>query len=267
MLRSRTIPYISFTAMERGREMNKLMLIAPLFGAYLGGLHVPKMPLRTAFAAPETASVTIRWPAVTDVRGDPVTRYLVKLTSSTGQTLYSDSTTFLSDTVKIARPLPGDSIIVTGQVAARDRKGQLSQWGSSNPLKIPGRPWIPPIAPSPSIDTLALTRPDSAWLLVEKSNYPVKQTAPQAFTLVAGDTVHVCAYSWRGGHLEAGRAVDGWRSTDVTLIWPVGSSSLGSHCEVFATNPNVSGSRRLVLPFDRLARLIWISKNSFTKLV
>lgn len=112
----------------------------------------------TAVLAADTVTFNIRWTAVKDARGSTVARYLYELRTQAGATYYSDSVagTVLSATVKMARPLPGDTVTLRAAVAARDSRNVLGFWGYSAYLVVPGKPWTPPPAPNPTLDTVAV---------------------------------------------------------------------------------------------------------------
>lgn len=199
-------------------------------------------------AVPDTAAVVVRWTATVDAKGNAVARYLWRITNQlTGTAIASDSTANLSDTVKVARPLPGDSLVLVASVAARDSKGNIGNYGNSKPITIPGRPWTPPLPPGTiTVDTLAVGPADSAWIVVLA---PDSVGSGRVYYVTAGDTIQACGYSWRSGVLSASRSVTGWASTNPLLLTDLGvPGPEGFHCRLFATNPNVgqSGLRRLL---------------------
>lgn len=190
----------------------------------------------TGLATPETAIVAIRWGPVTDARRQPVKRYLWELRSSSSALVAADSTTALADTARIARPAPGDSLIITAAVAARDTRDQLGAWGTSSRLVIPGRPWTPPAAPPVTADTVALGRPDSVWL-VAMSGVAGDGTPIKGYRFVPGDTVDICVYAWKKDALYPGREVANWSSSNPLVMWIAGPSPRGPNCQLVATNP------------------------------
>lgn len=199
----------------------------------------PKAPVAVGLAeipalgTPDTAAVLIRWGAVVDARGQPVVRYLWQLRDiAAASNLAADSTTQLADTVRVARPLPGDSLIVQAAVAARDSKGKQSPWGMSGRLVLPGKPWLPPPAPPVTIDTLALAPADSAWIVAYGPRVAVTERGPArvAMDIAPGDTVDLCLYMWREGRQEAARFAVTWTFPDPDVVWPAGTSNFGAHC-------------------------------------
>lgn len=204
-----------------------------------GGVGLTELP---ALGTPDTAVVLVRWGAVVDARGNPVARYLWQLRDlGLSATVAADSTTppQVADTVRVPRALPGDSTIVQAAVAARDAKGKQSAWGMSARLVIPGRPWLPPPAPSVTVDTLAWTKADSLWVVVE-TGVLAYEPGTIGYGVRAGDTLDVCMYGWRGGVRTAAHVVHDFRST-VPIFTPVaGASSRGAHCRRLAIDRNAT---------------------------
>lgn len=180
--------------------IKRLVLAAACAAALAVPLHAaprPKTPRPTITVLAGTADsvfVRIAYGPVTDAKGNPIARYLTQVrVSGSGTILAADSTTFLADTLRIARPAVGDSLLIVAAVAARDTRGTLGFYGLSAPFVAKGKPWTPPPAPPVTGDTVAIldslqvfalsARPDSAGY----------------YTLKVGETLQLCALEYFHG--------------------------------------------------------------------
>lgn len=206
----------------------------------------PPPPAVLALGTADSVKIVLAWQPVLDAKGRPVDRYLWKIQS--GPTvLAADSTAALADTFAMARPAAGDTLTVTGAVAARDSRGMLSAWGTSAPIKIPGKPWTPPPAPAPGIDTLALTAPDSALIALERSTgIP---TIDGNYRITERDTIDFCGYVWRAGRLAPSTAVSDWSVGNPVVLSDLGTTPSRAYCHRFVANVATGVQMRRVLHY------------------
>jgi hypothetical protein len=195
----------------------------------------PRVYISVIAGTEDSVFIQVSWQAVPDASRQPVVRYLEMLNQlPSGVTLVTDSTNRLADTLHIGRPAAGDSIQIRAFVAARDRKGMLGTYGASAALWVKGPAWIPPVAPPVVIDTTQVSMADSLTLFLASA---VDSSTQGHYFVTAGDTLVLCAISWRGGQGMAADTPVVWQSNNPTLVWPIGATSSPS-CERFATNPN-----------------------------
>lgn len=227
--------------------------------AYARPRPAPQPPAVVVLGTADSIKIVLGWQAVTDARQHPVARYLWKIQSG-ATVLAADSTTALADTFAMARPAAGDTLTVTGSVAARDTRGTLSAWGTSAPIKIPGKPWTPPPTPTPGIDTLALTPPDSALIALETGGV---RSIDGNYRVTERDTVDLCGYAWRAGKLAPAVEVTGWSVGNPLILTDIGVSPSRPYCHRFVANVTTGVRVRSVLRYasakpSLLARLFGI---------
>lgn len=146
--------------------------------------------------AEDTAHVVLRWTAVPDRRGDPVQRYEWAVRNF-GVIAASGSTTDTIAYAAIAK-VPGDSMVLVGEVLAVDTRGTRGALATTAPLVVhvpdPG-----PIAPQIQIDTVPVA-PGGLSLDSIRIYAPSGELeADGTLTLVVGDSVQLCAMGFAEG--------------------------------------------------------------------
>lgn len=116
----------------------------------------PERPRLTVVQMADSVGFVSSWGPVRDQRGEAVSRYLVALhDGATDTVVWQDSTTGLADTAWQLPPLPGTSYSRYARVAARDTRGLLGRWGSSeDTITITVPDTLGPPAPSVLLDTV-----------------------------------------------------------------------------------------------------------------
>lgn len=193
------------------------------------------VPVAVDTVAADSIAVTVSWAPAEAFDGAQISHYVWTLfvndAPAADGVVQAQAPPFSVQAV-VARPEPGQMMVVHAEVQAVDTRGVQGVLGSSAPFRI-STPARPPSAPVIEIDTLAVAPPismsyDSLRIVAPSEDLAADGT----LYLEVGEDVTLCAIGYREGqgYILPNEQV-AWASSDSTVVLPEFLPGIPAECQ------------------------------------